>query len=344
MRRIIEKSTLLLVLLVLFACGSRNTTSLMKNVTGKAGELVIVIEKGIWDNGADSVLIHSLAQPQIGLPQEEPLFDLIHIPHEAFTSIFQTTRNLIVTDVNPSLDSTGVFYVKDRYARPQAFVSIKAKNTEELLKLYNENSDNIIAFFLKAEKDRLMYSYAKYYDKAVFEQADKKFGIQIKVPPGFFIAKDTTNFMWIRYETPEISQGIFIYTYPYVSDSTFTTKYLTIQRNLFLKSNVPGPLLNGTFMTTEDAVPVFMTTLKKDGNFAADLRGLWKVQDDFMGGPFVSLSIIDLLKKRVVTLDGFVYAPGKEKRNLLRQVEAIIYSVKFDDQIDMDKINQQFAD
>ena len=59
------------------------------------------------------------------------------------------------------------------------------------------------------------------------------------------------------------------------------------------------------------------------------MRGLWKVQNDFMGGPFVSLTVLDPSKKRVVTVEGNVYAPKNNKRNYIRQLEAMIYSLEF---------------
>ncbi|NQU81639.1 MAG: DUF4837 family protein, partial [Bacteroidetes bacterium] len=34
---------------------------------------------------------------------------------------------------------------------------------------------------------------------------------------------------------------------------------------------------------------------------------------------------------RVITVDGFVYAPGDKKRELLRQVETILYSLKLEE-------------
>ncbi len=51
-----------------------------------------------------------------------------------------------------------------------------------------------------------------------------------------------------------------------------------------------------------------------------------------MGGPFVSLSVVDVKRDRIVTVEGFVFAPGKSKMNLVRQVEAVIYSLKINDQ------------
>jgi len=59
-----------------------------------------------------------------------------------------------------------------------------------------------------------------------------------------------------------------------------------------------------------------------------EIRGLWRVENAFMGGPFVSLSTVDETRNRVVTVEGFVYAPKADKRNLMRQVEAVVYSLQ----------------
>jgi hypothetical protein len=40
-------------------------------------------------------------------------------------------------------------------------------------------------------------------------------------------------------------------------------------------------------------------------------------------------------------LDGYVYAPRFDKRNLLRQVEAMMYSMELPDQKKNDKINSE---
>jgi hypothetical protein len=65
------------------------------------------------------------------------------------------------------------------------------------------------------------------------------------------------------------------------------------------------------------------------------------VEGDFMGGPYINLSVLDASKNRVITLDGFVYAPKYNKRNYLRQVEAMMYSLELPDQKKNDKINSQ---
>lgn len=51
-------------------------------------------------------------------------------------------------------------------------------------------------------------------------------------------------------------------------------------------------------------------------------RGLWEIVGDAMGGPYVQRQVGD------VTVIAFVYAPESKKRNLMRQLEAALYTIK----------------
>lgn len=332
---------LVVIALIFSSCSNRNQTSMMKNVTGKAGEMVIVIAPQKWDAEPGQRLIAILGQPQLSLPQDEPVFDLINIPHEAFGDIFRTSRNLVIVKIDKKIETPKVTFKRDVHAYTQAVLLVDAPTNDEAVQLINSNADKMVAFFLRAERDRLLLNYSKYHDKAISNQVEKRFGVSINVPPGFNVVENKDDFMWIRFETAEISQGLFVYSYPYEDDSTFTANYMVAKRNVALYNNVSGPIA-GSYMTTEMELPVVYSIFKHNGNYSAEARGLWRVENDFMGGPFVSISKLDLLNNRVLVLDAYVYAPSKDKRNYLRQVEAMIYSSAFLEQEDIDKLNVQF--
>ncbi len=332
--------TALILVFIVASCSHQGQQMMHKNITGKAGELVIVISNKSWDDIPGNLLRQTLAQPQYSLPQDEPLFDLISVPHEAFKEIFQTTRNIIQTRISPIIENPGVTFTDNVWAFPQATVQINARTNEEFETLFREYSDKIIAYFLRAERDRLAGNYLNYHDEAVLNTLSSKYDINLHVPPGFRITEEKENFVWIRYETPEISQAIFVYWFPYTSDSTFSFNYLINKRDSVLKKNVPGPL-EGTYMATERRVDPLFQIIRHNGNYAADTRGLWRLQNDFMGGPFIMLAELDAYRQRVVVADGYVYAPSKNKRNFTRQVEAMVYSMRFNDQEKNDRLNSQ---
>lgn len=83
-------------------------------------------------------------------------------------------------------------------------------------------------------------------------------------------------------------------------------------------------------MAIDTVTPLVMQTYNYDeDHYAVMMRGLWTVVNDFMGGPFVLNVVLDKENDRVVYMMGYVYAPDDKKRNMVRQVEAIVFSAGF---------------
>ncbi len=339
MKRIIQNLILPIALsIVMLSCNSPGAK--METITGKSGDVVVIIGKETWKGPAGSIIRQILAQAQSSLPQEEPMFNLINVPPEAFVNLFRSSRNILTVKISSTFTDPKVEFTNDTWAYPQAVINIQAQSPENFEELFKANSNKIIAYFLKAEKDRLMKAYKDACEKGVYKTMLDEFHLQLYVPKGYSIVKKDSDFAWIRYDTPLITQNILVYSYPYDSDSAFTENYQLIKRNLITKKYVAGAL-PGSYMTTEMELPFDFNILKFNGNYASEMRGLWKVEGDFMGGPFISLSVLDASRRRVVTVEGDVYAPKNNKRNYLRQVEAIVYSMEFPGQKVNDKITNQ---
>ena len=328
-----------LIFIVAFSCKD-DGAGLHKNITGKAGELVVVISDESWEGDPGKVVRRHLAQAHVALPQDEPIFDLVKVPREAFKSIFKTTRNIIQTHISPLVDSTGVIYKDDVWAYPQATVIVRAKNTAEFSEVFEENSGKILGYFLRAERERLTMNYAKYYEKGIYNVLSNDFGITMKVPPGFQIAEQKKDFIWLRFESPRISQSVVIYTFPYKSEKSFTVDYLMDKRDSVLKAEIPGPA-RGSYMATERRLDPVFNIREHNGNYASEMRGLWRLINDYMGGPYISLAELDMHNQRVIVAMGFVYAPDKDKRDYLRQLEAMVYSLKLNNQAENDKLSSE---
>ncbi len=330
----------LLTILIAGFYSCNNQEGITRNITGKPGEMIVIMNDDSWEGKPGQLLRETLAQQHIALPQDEPLFDIVKLTPEGFQSIFRTTRNIIQTRISPAIEQSQVNFQNDVWASPQATVQINAKNEKEFEELFNENKSKILSYFLKAEKDRLTGNYKNFYERGIFNVLSEKFDISMNVAPGFQIATEKKDFIWLRFETPEISQGIAIYTYPYVSDSAFMPEYQMNIRDHFLKSYIPGPA-DGSYMTTERLIEQFSNIIRHNGNYAAEMRGLWKLVNDFMGGPYISLSELDLANQRVIAVFGYIYAPSKNKRNYIRQLEAMLYSLKLNNQEENNILNRQ---
>lgn len=52
------------------------------------------------------------------------------------------------------------------------------------------------------------------------------------------------------------------------------------------------------------------------------------MENDMMGGPFVSHAVVDELNNRVIVVEAFVYAAGQKKGRFIRKLEASLYTLK----------------
>jgi len=99
------------------------------------------------------------------------------------------------------------------------------------------------------------------------------------------------------------------------------------QRNRITKTYVEGPR-EGSYMTIANMYKPIAYDLKINGMDVVEIRGLWELENGYMGGPFLSHSVYDEKRGRIVTVDGYIYYPNQKKRIKLKQLEAIIYSME----------------
>ncbi len=90
---------------------------------------------------------------------------------------------------------------------------------------------------------------------------------------------------------------------------------------------VPGPLDN-TYMTTNSLIEPSFRWVNFNNREFVEIRGLWDVKNDFMGGPLCHC-FYDRENEKVVVLEAFVYAPRYPKEIIYAELESIIYSFEW---------------
>ncbi len=76
-------------------------------------------------------------------------------------------------------------------------------------------------------------------------------------------------------------------------------------------------------------LPMFTYVKTINNRYAIEARGIWELENDYMGGPFISYLIHNPDKNELLFLDGFVYAPQEDKRNYVQYLEHLLSNVKF---------------
>lgn len=321
------------IVLTLASCSEeKKRKALLPNISGKAGEIIIVIDKGDWEGNVGNALRDSLACEAPFLPQREPLFTLVNVPQNAFNNMFQIHRNIIVMNINPSVTEPGVVIRKDVWATPQTVAYVNAIDKDSAVMLIKENSAKLAAVFEQAERDRIIRNIKKYEELKLAPVVENMIGGSPHFPSSYKLKKRTSDFIWIEYAIQGVTQGVLIYKYPVVEGEQMLSLDSIIENsNEMLKNNVPG-MFENTYMAIEDFAKPSIEYKRYKGLDFAEVRGFWEVVNDFMGGPFVSHAFYSQDGKDVIVLQAFVYAPKYDKRQYLRQVESILYSFEWDDE------------
>jgi hypothetical protein len=324
-------NSLICILIISLAACSGEKHPLLPSVSGTAGEVTLVLNKAEWDTEVGQEFRRIFNTSYQMLPQYEPVFDIIHVTHNAFGNIFKSQRNIVITKISPGIKKPRISVQKDVWARSQIVVNISGKDDDVIISLLKKYDNKIISLIDEMERKRISDVYKRNQDKYIVEKIKKNHNLSIVIPKGYKLDVDSPDFVWLSQEEGGIVQSILIYYYDYTDDSTFTRDYLIAKRDRFLKKYVGGTV-QGSYITTEkEFKPLFSEYSLRGEKYVAEIRGLWKMEKGIaMGGPFVNITALDEKRNRVVTLEGFVFAAGYKKRNFMRQVEAIIYSFDFD--------------
>ena len=284
-------------------CTKTERKGLLPMVTGKPGEVILVIDPYLWESELGQFFADFCNEPVEALPVDEPSYSLVHIPSNGFNRIFKGHRNIILTDISNQHTESRIIVQRNVWAHPQLLIKVVGPNDSTLITYLNENSNKLRSLLEVDERNRTIENYRKNRAKGIDEMLKQQHQVSISVPSGYDVGVDSTNFVWLTHEVADLSQGILIYYYPYTDPNTFTADYLVGRRNQFARRYVPGPV-KGSYMKTESQFPVIFRENSKNGEYMAELRGLWRLEKAFMGGPFISHTVLDQPRNRVVTVEG----------------------------------------
>lgn len=331
MKRLLTIAICMITAMTVISCSSeKRRKALLPNISGHAGEVIVVVDKGDWEGAVGTTLRDTLGQDCPFLPQREPLYTLVNVLPSGFTNMFQIHRNIILVNIKNDILDPGMKLRRDVWATPQCVISIDARSSSEAVEVIKENSRIIITALEQAERDRLIANHKRYEEHKLTEVVTKMVGGSPHFPSGWKLKKETEDFIWISYDIQHLTQGVLIYKYPVVpGENMLSLESLLAENSKMLKANVPGMFENTYMMTSEFATPS-LEYLKFKGRDFAEMRGFWEVYNDYMGGPFVAHAFYSKDGKNVIFLEGFVYAPKYDKRLYLRQVESLLYSFEWE--------------
>lgn len=329
MKRIVYFLMAVSAMFSLASCSNGSSRKpLLPNVSGKAGEVIVVIEKADWEDALGNEVREVLAKDCPWLYVKEPLYSLVNVAPGGFADLFKVHRNIVMFQIDPQVVQSGVSIKSDVWAAPQCVIQISAVDAGQALELFKEKSEVITSALEQAERDRVIHNTLLYEERSIFTEVAEVMGGSPHFPSGYKLRKKTDDFVWIADEKQYTTQAVLIYRYPALPEDNFTEENIIAKRNEIMKENVPG-MFDNTYMITAEYVTPTVEFIKYKGRDFAQTRGYWEVYNDYMGGPFVSHSFYSQDGSEIIVAEAFVYAPRYDKRQYLRQVESLLYSFEW---------------
>jgi hypothetical protein len=216
---------------------------------------------------------------------------------------------------------------QNEFSTSQNAVHITGKSTLEIIALLEEKAPDII----QKMRDIEIAQNQKIFKDSLLDtqKIQKKFSIDLLIPSKYDYVMRRKNFIWLKSEITSGNTSIIIYQLPWNAIHTGSA----VNDIIRTRDSIGRKYIHGaaprTRMQTEEAYSPYFSKTNLANRKTFETKGTWQMKNDFMSGPFINYTLFDKPNKRILVLEGFCYAPSKEKRDLMFELESIIKSIQF---------------
>ena len=310
---------LTVLVILLTGCGR---SQLMPTSGGRSYEVLVTGP----DREATAIVAEALSAIKMeGLPQVESTFDVSTLVKDELDQGTRYARNIILVSVDSTrLKQTRVGYEQNVYARPQVIIHIDAPSVGQLKADVGRCIASVNDQLTRAEINNGIVNLRAHHDSAATAIVKAQFGCRLWLPQDMKMSRQERDFLWFSNRASRGMQSICIYRFQ--ADS-LRPECLLAKRDSVMRRHVKGDTDSIYMTTVRQSVSFWVRSSKEVGRMG--MRGLWEMHCDAMGGPFVTVAM--QRGDSILCVEGFVYAPEMKKRNLVRRLEAAIYTLKMND-------------
>ena len=322
---------LLMALPLIFSCSGKGSGKGggLFGATGKPLEMVVVLPDGYDTEALRDSVKQALSMPMMVLPQNEQLLTVMMTGERDFSQMFKSLRNILYITIDEErYTGPSIGISRDQFAGGQLLIHARGESLESIYRLLRLKGKIIADMIYKEELVRLSHSFDQTYSSEIAKLMKEQVGgwtIRSNTDLGYTHTGD--HFLWASDQGVKGRTDFFAYTYPYEGSQSLELDRIIAARDSVLEQNVAGAH-EGSYMSTEHRVPQLVRHIEANGIPRTEVRGLWAMVGDMMGGPFVLHAIHDEAKGQVLVVEMVVYYPGGPKKNLMLLAESQLYTLE----------------
>ena len=351
---------LIFSIIYLTACqnaGNPLVTDYKPKAISKSNDIVVVADKDIWEGEVGDTFRYYFESAYPITPSPEPIFNLRYFsPRELkaeplrkelrsycvladLRDTLSETTKMIKSDygndrfnkilMNDSI-VTGVG--RDKWAKDQLVVYIFANGEEKLNDAIRNNFNNVTNKIHAHDATQIKANtYVTGRNLGLIEKLKNEFLVSVDIPGDYkeaLFIPEGDKMIWLRKDTKRATLNLVFRKYSYTDISQISVSNalnLTNEFGMYVNTDTEGSHL----VVNDVDLPILENVKEINGNYTLEVRGIWEMENDFMGGPFVSYLIPDSNSNSYFFITSFVYAPGREKKLFLQEMEVVVNSFDF---------------
>ncbi len=326
---------------------------------GREGTITVVVDSTTWEGPIGEAIRNELGQYIETLPVPEPSFSLerLNLNPQVLDKIIKKKKYVIFAAalneptsvgqfMRASLDSASTQVISngrsvviqrpDLWYRKQLVVYATGPSPEALAQEIRSHGDVLRYAFNEQTRDRLTEDMFRRKRQTEMEvDLMEKHDFAVNIQHDYFLAQDTLytagvqpiNFIRYRRVLTDTWREISIAYIENGDPSDITPEWVIATRDSLWETFVRGTY-EGSYVMIDQRRPLESENINFLNRFAYETRALWRMTGDAMGGPILNYTFYDEAQRRIYMIDGMVFAPKYNKREFLRQVEAIAYTFR----------------
>lgn len=314
---------------IVLATSCNKKTNTFMAAAGSPGEMLLVMD-GDWLKGSEGELVKAMLQEEVpGLPQVEHWMRVQTVAEADFGDFLRNTRNILIVKANEdTYTHNSVKYSYNEWAQGQLLIVVQTPNADSLKALVANDGDKIRHLLLRHELFRYAEVWSGEFSTKADEYCQEVLGCHVNMPQDMLSYKKGKDFLWMSNNSDKKRSDIVIYSLPYRGKEDLSLEVMHARRDSVLGSNIPGATPDSKMTTVPEGL-VHQYLQMPDGSYRGVLRGLWETSGkSAMAGPFVMHAIARPEEGKVYYIEGFVYYPNENKRDLVRRLEAALFSLR----------------
>lgn len=217
------------------------------------------------------------------------------------------------------------FPLTDRWVRDQWSLILTSVSDEALAEKIINSEESLVGHLMEREFERRIENiYRRGEQIAVSDSLWEDHGWKVRMQHDYIQVIDSSKAVMFRRYLPDNNRWMWAWWKDDVTDIDFVTpEWINATRDSLMEHLVQGER-DGSYVTTDYRRPLETRDVtREDRLIGYETMGLWRMTNDFMGGPFVHFTYYDPETERLFMVEYAQFAPSVKKRRFVRQFQAM---------------------